>query len=126
MILRFKVKTETVTITVDPNKIPKRFRFPLAERLAGPVDVVQLWNSNDGTSQCFDGDGNPIHIEAAEPTLPSLLDAIRDNDIEAEQRRHRHCNLAWSLAAGITDSSLKQYDESCIALKAIHAAKKAA
>jgi hypothetical protein len=109
MLLRFKTEKDTVTITVDHDKIPKRFQFPLAERLQG-ADVVQLWNSDKGTTKFFDRDGNPVHIVAKEPTLASLLDAVRDDDMEVAERLHRHCNIAWALAAQMTEKSLKQFD----------------
>jgi hypothetical protein len=102
LTLRFDVENGRAPVTVKAplKELPNAIRNMLADRLHG-IDVCQLWNSDTGTEKMLDEHRLPIRIKAPEPTLGSLLEAVRNDQLGAEERLQRHRGIA--LAASLSN-----------------------
>jgi len=84
--LGIDVPKSIVTIEVNPAEISQEQRNLIADRLDG-IDVCQLAGVLDGISR--DKDGKPFRIMAKLPTFESLMEAIAEDEQDAEISRKK-------------------------------------
>ena len=80
------VPKSIVTIEVNPAEISQEQRNLIADRLDG-IDVCQLAGVLAGMSR--DKDGKPFRIMAKLPTFESLMEAIAEDERDAEISRQK-------------------------------------
>ena len=82
------VPKSIVTIEVNPAEISQEQRNLIADRLNG-IDVCQLAGVLDGVDgkPSGDQDGKPFRIMAKLPTFESLMEAITEDERDAEISR---------------------------------------
>ncbi|MEK7684429.1 MAG: hypothetical protein AAB466_03290 [Verrucomicrobiota bacterium] len=80
------VPKSIVTIEVNPSEIPQEQRNLIADRLDG-IDVCQLPGILDGIGK--DQNGKPLRIMTKLPTFESLMEAIAEDEQDAELSREK-------------------------------------
>jgi hypothetical protein len=117
--LRFKIKQSErvdggacehtiVTVDVDLSTLSKESRNLIADRLVG-IDVVDLYSCRKGTEKSFvynnatKNNGMvqmlaPDYVRADQPTFEALMQAVRENQKEVEDRQNVYRKIALSRA----------------------------
>ena len=97
--LRFAVddNPEVASVVLDLNTLTPLQCGWLGDRLLGQ-DVCALWHGGDGTRKLRGPNREPILIIAEAPTAEALLEAIADDEVIIEQRRHDERDAALAVA----------------------------
>jgi len=81
------VPKSIVSVDVTPSEIPQDVRNLIADRMVG-IDLAQLgWSHSDNSPYKKYELGQPVLIQASEPTFEALLDAIREDERKLEKDR---------------------------------------